>query len=99
MVSHYSGISELNTTIKDAVVKDFLVSNDDTTQLEEDLRLINETQLQQPDVKLEKLVIAQECALITLMTKVVGRIEVNQTFFTFIDLSPPAEDGSKHDFR
>ncbi|GBP05200.1 Neurobeachin-like protein 1 [Eumeta japonica] len=32
------------------------------------------------------------------MTKVKGRIEVNQTLFTFIDLSPPAEDGSKHDF-
>lgn len=79
------------------MVRDFL-ANDENSQLEEDLRLTIEQQSQQ-DNTLEKLVISQECELITLMTKVKGRIEVNQTLFTFVDLSPPAEDGSKHDFR
>lgn len=90
-------ISEFDSTIKNVVVRDFL-ANDENSQLEEDLRLTIEQQSQQ-DNTLEKLVILQECELITLMTKVKGRIEVNQTLFTFIDLSPPAEDGSKHDFR
>lgn len=88
---------EFDSTIKNVVVRDFL-SNDENSQLEEDLRLTIEQQSQQ-DNTTEKLVISQECELITLMTKVKGRIEVNQTMFTFIDLSPPAEDGSKHDFR
>lgn len=79
------------------VVRDFL-SNDENNRLEEDLRLTIESQLQH-DATLEKLIISQECELITLMTKVKGRIEVNPTVFTFIDMSPPAEDGSKHDFR
>ncbi|KAI9588072.1 hypothetical protein GQX74_003918 [Glossina fuscipes] len=90
-------ISEFDSTIKNVVVRDFL-ANDENSQLEEDLRLTIEAQSQQ-DVTLEKLLISQECELITLMTKVKGRIEVNQTLFTFIDLSPPADDGSKHDFR
>ncbi|KAL9909105.1 neurobeachin-like protein 1 isoform 2-T2 [Glossina fuscipes fuscipes] len=97
--NHYDAkeISEFDSTIKNVVVRDFL-ANDENSQLEEDLRLTIEAQSQQ-DVTLEKLLISQECELITLMTKVKGRIEVNQTLFTFIDLSPPADDGSKHDFR
>ncbi|KAI8116988.1 Neurobeachin-like protein 1 [Lucilia cuprina] len=97
--NHYDAkeISEFDSTIKNVVVRDFL-ANDENSQLEEDLRQTIEQQSQQ-DNTLEKLVISQECELITLMTKVKGRIEVNQTLFTFIDLSPPAEDGSKHDFR
>ncbi|KAM7358806.1 neurobeachin-like protein 1 isoform 2-T3 [Cochliomyia hominivorax] len=97
--NHYDTkeISEFDSTIKNVVVRDFL-ANDENSQLEEDLRFTIEQQSQQ-DNTLEKLVISQECELITLMTKVKGRIEVNQTLFTFIDLSPPAEDGSKHDFR
>ncbi|XP_068150111.1 LOW QUALITY PROTEIN: neurobeachin-like protein 1 [Drosophila tropicalis] len=90
-------ISELDSTIKNAVVRDFLV-DDESQQLEEELRLLIETQSQQ-DVALEKLVISQECELITLMTKVKGRIEVNQSAFIFVDLSPLSEDSSKHDFR
>uniref|UniRef100_A0A1A9ZKD8 BEACH domain-containing protein n=1 Tax=Glossina pallidipes TaxID=7398 RepID=A0A1A9ZKD8_GLOPL len=97
--NHYDAkeIAEFDSTIKNVVVRDFL-ANDENSQLEEDLRLTIEAQSQQ-DVTLEKLLISQECELITLMTKVKGRIEVNQTLFTFIDLSPPGEDGSKHDFR
>ncbi|XP_073843399.1 neurobeachin-like protein 1 isoform X2 [Musca autumnalis] len=97
--NHYDAkeMPEFDSTIKNVVVRDFL-SNDENSQLEEDLRLTIEQQSQQ-DNTTEKLVISQECELITLMTKVKGRIEVNQTMFTFIDLSPPAEDGSKHDFR
>ncbi|XP_054734864.1 neurobeachin-like protein 1 isoform X2 [Anastrepha obliqua] len=90
-------ISEFDSTIKNAVVRDFL-ADDENLQLEEELRQSIEAQSQQ-DVPLEKSVISQDCELITLMTKVKGKIEVNQTLFTFIDLSPPSEDGSKHDFR
>ncbi|XP_067645671.1 neurobeachin-like protein 1 isoform X3 [Eurosta solidaginis] len=90
-------ISEFDSTIKNAVVRDFL-ADDENLQLEEELRQTIESQSQQ-DVPLEKSVISQECELITLMTKVKGKIEVNQTLFTFVDLSPPSEDGSKHDFR
>ncbi|XP_044313954.1 neurobeachin-like protein 1 isoform X2 [Drosophila rhopaloa] len=90
-------ISEFDSTIKNAVVRDFL-ADDESSQLEEELRQLIDTQAQQ-DVALEKLVMSQDCELITLMTKVKGRIEVNQTVFTFVDLSPPTDDGSKHDFR
>ncbi|KPU78624.1 uncharacterized protein Dana_GF10562, isoform B [Drosophila ananassae] len=90
-------ISEFDSTIKNAVVRDFL-ADDESSQLEEELKQLIDSQAQQ-DVALEKLVISQDCELITLMTKVKGRIEVNQSIFTFVDLSPPTEDGSKHDFR
>ncbi|XP_001983501.2 neurobeachin-like protein 1 isoform X2 [Drosophila grimshawi] len=90
-------ISEFDSTIKNAVVRDFL-ADDESSQLEEELRQLIDTQSQQ-DAALEKLVMSQDCELITLMTKVKGRIEVNQSVFTFVDLSPASEDGSKHDFR
>ncbi|XP_052847786.1 neurobeachin-like protein 1 isoform X3 [Drosophila gunungcola] len=90
-------ISEFDSTIKNAVVRDFL-ADDESSQLEEELRQLIDTQAQQ-DVALEKLVMSQDCELITLMTKVKGRIEVNQSVFTFVDLSPPTDDGAKHDFR
>ncbi|XP_016965491.1 neurobeachin-like protein 1 isoform X2 [Drosophila biarmipes] len=90
-------ISEFDSTIKNAVVRDFL-ADDESSQLEEELRQLIDTQAQQ-DVALEKLVMSQDCELITLMTKVKGRIEVNQNVFTFLDLSPPTDDGSKYDFR
>ncbi|XP_034109719.1 neurobeachin-like protein 1 isoform X1 [Drosophila albomicans] len=90
-------ISEFDSTIKNAVVRDFL-ADDESSQLEEELRQLIDTQSQQ-DAALEKLVMSQDCELITLMTKVKGRIEVNQSVFTFVDLSPASDDGSKHDFR
>lgn len=78
-------------------MRDFL-AYDENLQLEEDLRVTIEQQSQQNN-SLEKLVISQECELITLMTKVKGRIEVNPSLFIFVDLSPPGDNGSKHDFR
>lgn len=93
----YREISEFDSTIKNAVVRDFL-ADDESSQLEEELRQLIESQAQQ-DTTQEKLVMSQDCELITLMTKVKGRIEVNQSVFTFVDLSPASEDGSKHDFR
>ncbi|XP_034489430.1 neurobeachin-like protein 2 [Drosophila innubila] len=83
-------ISEFDSTIKNAVVRDFL-ADDESSQLEEELRQLIDTQSQQ-DAALEKLVMSQDCELITLMTKVKGRIEVNQSVFTFVDLSPASED-------
>lgn len=78
------------------MVRDFL-SEDENLWLEEEMRLSVEPQHQ--DVPLEKAVISQECELITLMTKVKGRLEVNATLFTFVDLSPPGEGKEKMDFR
>lgn len=93
----YRQISDdFNSTIKSAVVKDFL-SEDENLWLEEELRQTAEIQHQ--DVPLEKAIISQECELITLMTKVKGKLEVNQSLFTFTDLSPAREDGEKHDFK
>ncbi|XP_037907722.1 neurobeachin-like protein 1 isoform X2 [Hermetia illucens] len=88
--------ADFNSSIKSAVVRDFL-SEDENLWLEEEMRLSVEPQHQ--DVPLEKAVISQECELITLMTKVKGRLEVNATLFTFVDLSPPGEGKEKMDFR
>lgn len=47
---------------------------------------------------MEKIVISQECELVTLMTRIKGRLEVTSRMFIFIDLNPK-EDGEKYDFR
>lgn len=88
--------AEFNS-IKPAVVRDFL-TDDENQLLEEEIRLSMESQ-SQADVSMEKVLISQECELITLMSKVKGRIEVNHRMFSFVDLSPPKEDCEKCDFK
>ncbi|KAL5292423.1 NBEAL1 family protein [Megaselia abdita] len=88
--------AEFNS-IKPAVVRDFL-TDDENQLLEEEIRLSMESQ-SQADVSMQKVLILQECELITLMSKVKGRIEVNHQMFSFVDLSPPKEDCEKCDFK
>lgn len=53
-----------------------------------------------PDVSgKEKIIIQQECELITLMNRVKGRLDVTTNQFIFTDLSQNREDGKNHDFR
>lgn len=51
------------------------------------------------EIPIEKVVISQECDLVTLMTKVKGRLEVTSKLFSFVDLSPARDDGENHDFK
>ncbi|XP_055373526.1 neurobeachin-like protein 1 isoform X2 [Condylostylus longicornis] len=88
--------SDFDSTIKTAVVQDFL-TDDENVLLEEELRSSVEAQPQ--DALLEKAIITQDCELITLMTKIKGRIEVNQDVFTFTDTSLVKEDKERNDFR
>lgn len=51
------------------------------------------------EIPIEKVVISQECDLVTLMTKVKGRLEVTSKQFSFVDLSQSGDDGENHDFK
>lgn len=48
---------------------------------------------------MEKVVISQECDLVTLMTRVKGRLEVTSRIFSFIDLDQENEEGEHYDFK
>jgi hypothetical protein len=47
----------------------------------------------------EKLVLKQECELVTLMTEVRGHLELTTSHFYFYDLSPVREDVERQDFK
>jgi hypothetical protein len=47
----------------------------------------------------EKLIIQQECELVTLMTVVRGRLDLTTSHFYFYDLSPIREDVERQDFK
>lgn len=51
------------------------------------------------EIPAEKVVITQECELVTLMTRVKGRLEVTSRMFTFIDLDQAGEGGEHYDFK
>lgn len=51
------------------------------------------------ETPIEKVVINQECDLVTLMTRVKGRLEVTSRMFSFIDLDQASEDGENYDFK
>lgn len=44
------------------------------------------------------MVVSQECELVTLMTKVKGRLDVTTSCLYFHDLSPVKEDVEREDF-
>ncbi|KAE8751118.1 hypothetical protein FOCC_FOCC002203 [Frankliniella occidentalis] len=73
---------------------------DDDTLPEEDLRsLLSEPEPAEEVTREEKLVLSQECELVTLMTSVRGRLELTTTHASFCDLSPLQDDGERHDFK
>lgn len=47
----------------------------------------------------EKLVLSQECHLVTLMNAVKGRFDITTTHVYFHDLSPIKEDLDRQDFK
>jgi hypothetical protein len=47
----------------------------------------------------EKLVLKQECELVTLMTVVRGQLELTTSHLYFYDLSPVREDVERQDFK
>lgn len=47
----------------------------------------------------EKLVLSQECHLVTLMSVVKGRFDITTTHVYFHDLSPVKEDMDRQDFK
>ncbi|XP_059473157.1 neurobeachin-like protein 1 isoform X2 [Neocloeon triangulifer] len=47
----------------------------------------------------EKLLLSQECELVTLMSRVKGRLDVTNTHVSFNDLSPAKEDAERFDFK
>lgn len=51
------------------------------------------------DAGKEKLVLSQECHLVTLMTAVKGRFDITTTHVYFHDLSPVKEDLDRQDFK
>lgn len=51
------------------------------------------------ETPVEKVVISQECDLVTLMTRVKGRLEVTSRIFSFIDLDQANEEGEHYDFK
>uniref|UniRef100_A0A336KCC2 CSON006833 protein n=1 Tax=Culicoides sonorensis TaxID=179676 RepID=A0A336KCC2_CULSO len=72
--------------------------DEESIQIEEEIKANMEAQAPETSGK-EKVVIQQECELITLMMRVKGRLDVTTNQFIFTDLSPNTEDGTKHDFR
>lgn len=51
------------------------------------------------EIPVEKVVISQDCELVTLMTRVKGRLEVTSRIFSFIDLDQSNEEGEHYDFK
>ncbi|KAK3926852.1 Neurobeachin-like protein 2 [Frankliniella fusca] len=73
---------------------------DDDALPEEDLRsLLAEPEPAEESTREEKLVLSQECELVTLMTSVRGRLELTTTHASFCDLSPLQDDVERHDFK
>lgn len=51
------------------------------------------------DTGKEKLLMSQECELVTLMHVVKGRLDISTMNLYFHDLSPVREDIDRHDFK
>lgn len=47
----------------------------------------------------EKLLLSQECELVTLMSRVKGRLDITNTHVSFNDMSPAKEDADRFDFK
>ncbi|KAG8318886.1 Neurobeachin-like protein 1 [Homalodisca vitripennis] len=67
---------------------------------EEDLRSLSETEVEgSGEAGKEKLVLSQECHLVTLMSAIKGRFDITTTHVYFHDLSPVKEDMDRQDFK
>uniref|UniRef100_A0A182W0M5 Uncharacterized protein n=1 Tax=Anopheles minimus TaxID=112268 RepID=A0A182W0M5_9DIPT len=66
--------------------------------LEEEMRNSMEPQVPETSGK-EKIVISQECELITLMTRVKGRFDLTTSQIMFTEIASLKDDGQRHDFK
>ncbi|XP_053679026.1 neurobeachin-like protein 1 [Anopheles nili] len=66
--------------------------------LEEEMRNSMEPQVPETSGK-EKVVISQECELITLMTRVKGRFDLTTNQVMFTEIASLKDDGQRHDFK
>ncbi|XP_054270115.1 neurobeachin-like protein 1 [Macrosteles quadrilineatus] len=66
---------------------------------EEDLRNLSEQEIDGGTDGKEKLVLSQECHLVTLMSAVKGRFDITTTHVYFHDLSPVKDDLDRQDFK
>ncbi|XP_069696255.1 neurobeachin-like protein 1 isoform X1 [Periplaneta americana] len=67
---------------------------------EEELRMASEAENEGPETTgKEKLIISQECELVTLMSVVRGRLDLTTSHFYFYDLSPVKEEVERQDFK
>ncbi|XP_055608825.1 neurobeachin-like protein 1 isoform X2 [Uranotaenia lowii] len=96
--SHNRRLStELGSTIAPAVLGDESV-DEDILLLEEELRNSMEPQVPETSGK-EKIVISQECELITLMTRVKGRLDLTTNQIVFSEIGSSRDDGQRLDFK
>jgi hypothetical protein len=47
----------------------------------------------------EKLLLSQECELVTLMSRVKGRLDITNTHVSFNEMSPAKEEADRFDFK
>ncbi|XP_058454329.1 neurobeachin-like protein 1 isoform X1 [Malaya genurostris] len=89
--------TELGSTFAPAAVGDENV-DEDILLLEEEMRNSLEPQVPETSGK-EKIVISQECELITLMTRVKGRLDLTTNQIMFSEIGPIRDDGQRNDFK
>ncbi|XP_023703751.1 neurobeachin-like protein 1 isoform X2 [Cryptotermes secundus] len=97
--SHMQSVEEipLSLNISSAAVRG---ETEEDSLPEEELRMVSEAEHEGPEAPgKEKLIIQQECELVTLMTVVRGRLELTTGYFYFYDLSPVKEDVERQDFK
>ncbi|XP_071443766.1 neurobeachin-like protein 1 [Hetaerina americana] len=74
--------------------------SEEESTADEDLRALADLDLEGvKESGKEKMVISQECDLVTLMSVVKGRLEVTTAHISFTDLSPVKEDVERQDFK
>ncbi|XP_063234189.1 neurobeachin-like protein 1 isoform X2 [Bacillus rossius redtenbacheri] len=68
--------------------------------VEEELRLVSEAENEGVEESgKEKMIISQECELVTLMSVVKGRLDLTTSHVHFCDLSPVKDDVERQDFK
>ncbi|XP_040150983.1 neurobeachin-like protein 1 isoform X2 [Anopheles arabiensis] len=73
-------------------------TDDEMLLLEEEMRNSLEPQVPETSGR-EKIVITQECELITLMTRVKGRFDLTTNQLMFTEIASLKDDGQRHDFK
>ncbi|CAG2064817.1 unnamed protein product [Timema podura] len=87
----------LSFNLASAVVRG---ETEEDNSLEEELRLVSEAENEGPENSgKEKLILSQECELVTLMSVVKGRLDLTTSHVYFYDLSQLKDDVERQDFK